>query len=276
MSTMAIIGTIDARGFYAGRPVCCDGNPEHMGPALVGVLANFDGGLEQMLKVILDDHPVWGSISPSYPAELEGFDVNQGYVAVKGVGRAHKAHRNGYDDAWEQGRLGSGEDGSWGYYFTTSDVTTAELIVADGTDEIFRMAVRDLPSLSKTDWLRIECGHQFERCTHVAWYHEGRQNIPKASQNLAMVTWLGLDPLTAQDAIGAIVGGKTYRFGFSGYSRGDRWFATGVRYANGRKAPDLPWRTSAIYNMVTREHIEPQPLPGVELIFPPTLKDVIS
>jgi len=90
------------------------------------------------------------------------------------------------------------------------------------------------------DWSKIECGENFERCGHYAWYHK---LMPKTS-NLSAQTHLGNRPLEFRDAIAFIIGGKRYastgRGGNSDYFDShdrpfprDTWIAT-IQAGNGK------------------------------------------
>jgi hypothetical protein len=50
------------------------------------------------------------------------------------------------------------------------------------------------------NWTQIECGSQFEFCTHYAWVHV--DGLPEECSRLSMETYLGRRPYRPEDAIG--------------------------------------------------------------------------
>ena len=64
------------------------------------------------------------------------------------------------------------------------------------------VAVIDLNS-DEPNWSVIECGENFERCRHYAWYH----GLTPKTSNLSTQTWLGRRPLGFHDAVAFIIDG---------------------------------------------------------------------
>lgn len=240
MSTQGFIGTLDEHGLLHGRTVCTDGYPSGLGRQLVLLLARLDGDLDTLLSTLLR-YEVWGAISARYPAELdpEVYGPKDQFVAVEGFGRAHADGRNRAVKVLF-GRLNdaTNTEYAWGYFFTTRDPATAELIVTEGAMELARIPVRGLARYVEcAAWHEIECGAHYERCSHMAWYH-----FPEVARGsrLSTATWLGLEPLSARDAVAAVYRGVRYQLTGSGRSGGYTWRSgqpkgrTGVWYAEGR------------------------------------------
>jgi hypothetical protein len=231
MGTMGFVGTVDEQGTLTGRPVCTDGYPSGLGRQLVNILASFDGGLDQMLAVI-ESRNVWGTVYADASAELDPhYGSQDGFEMVAGVGRAHVNGRDDFEDP-EFGTLGvdNGEY-AWGYWFTTREVSTAELVVTEGTEEVARIPAHELVGYTEREaWTAIECGERYERCSHYAWFH-----FPEIEHSVRLGTqkYLGLEPLDARDAVGGIYLGVEYTFTGSGFAGGYEGF--GGRKYPGRK-----------------------------------------
>lgn len=261
-----MVGTVSGTEFQ-GRYVHSSGYPTWMGPQLVRILARHDGDLARMLHTLTVKHVEgWSYLTekaePPYDFVGPERSVFEPYVGM--------AYREGGDDELWTGHLGGAPiEVPWGYFFTSTDLTTAELVVAymdDTAEEVLRTPATQLHKLTGEDWGKAECGQQYERCGHLAWYHVGRDKMPKGTDRIGMRTWLGLDPLTPDDAIGCIKDGKKYLFTGSGSSRGGLWYC-GAKYTNGRQAPDVAFRTQQSWRGGVMSGGEL--LSGVTPIYPP-------
>lgn len=204
MATRSVVGTIDENGCFWGRYVHWDGSPSTRGPVLAAALAMYDGRLDQLLTEMIDKHFSWSNLAPRNGVLGRSYDNKL--------------------DEWRQGKIGvEGNIEEWGFFFTSRDAETAELVVVEGAEvptEVGRVKVTELHTMTERDWWSIECGAHYERCSHMAWYHVGTDNMPKESQNLGMGKWLGTEPLEPRDAAWAVYKGQTYRITGSGYSGG--------------------------------------------------------
>lgn len=277
MATRSAIGTIDAEGHFRGRYVMNSGYPTWRGPMLARLLAKH--GLTKLLKVTTEKHYAWSTLAVDQTTERPDWvGKDRRYRAVPGFGIAWTTTKTRFapegqtgPEEWVIGTLGAESDTAdteWGYYFAGVDTEAPELVIAvhDGQPrEVARIKIDELGSVTEGQWAAIECGFGFERCTHMASYHV--KGLPKASRSLGMQTWLGLRPLTARDAIGAVINGRRYVLGGSGSLRGGWWYCS-AKYANGRPAPDQAIHTGERFG--PDGYIAPTVLPGVKLVYPPT------
>lgn len=251
MATRSVVGTIDEHGNFRGRYVHYDGDPHTRGPALSNALAMFDGGLDQLLIELTEKNCGWYSISPGNSVLGEPCED--------------------FPDEWRIGRVGHcgyGDVEVWGYFFTSRDPGTAELVIVTGLypyppKEVGRIKVTDLYKIDEAAWLKIECGERFERCCHVAQFHVDEQDLPQESTRLSMSKWLGHERLEPRDAVAALYQGVRYRLTGSGFlggataSWGGRkgwWYATGRDEHGGEadvpiltKSGNVPASTTLIY-----------------------------
>jgi len=277
MSTNSLIGTLTKDRFF-GRYVHGDGYPTWMGPQLLRILARHDGDLAKMLDTLLHKHTQgWSYLTDNAEAPYD-FVGPERSVFVPYVGMAYRETPG--DTTPYTGRIGASWNGdggaSWGYFFTSTDLTTAELVVVyfdEKPEEVARIPLAQLHTLDRKAWEPIECGANFERCCHLAWAHLGKDKMPKGTDRLGMRTWLGLDPLTPDNAIGCIKDGKRYLFTGGGSLRGGIWYCS-AKYTNGRRAPDVAFRTGMSWRAGVQYGGEI--LPGVEAIYPPVLTSATS
>lgn len=154
----------------------------------------------------------------------------------------------------------------WAYLFT-EDLTLVVFEIADGLVEVGRFTREDLAALADGDESirervgHAECGEDYSRCSHYAWVHD--DGVPQASRRLSMREWLGIEPLRPMSATGAVVGRRRYEFTGSGGSRHGNWEVS----VKGQKAMVPVFRL---------EGNTYAPLPGVELIYPPTRETVAA
>jgi len=93
-------------------------------------------------------------------------------------------------------------------------------------DDVGRIA---LDSASETNWTHIECGENYERCSHYASFHfpESRGTV---MERLGTAKFLGRAPMERHDAIAYVLNGiryKTTGCGFRGGYRGHAKIPTG-------------------------------------------------
>lgn len=296
MSTRSIIGTTDETT-YDGIYCHYDGYPSGMVPALAEIIVR-DGA--EALPVLsgresrASGGPTtsWSSVVPEMPAPTTKLPypdretyydkvppdkrdpgIESLYVhldmcrkngrdrVIEGYGTVQTMHPMRYS-----GILGGAEvdfDIQWVYLFT-DDLT---LIVFEGTEpimEVGRFTYDDLVAITaEGDAImkrlsQAECGEDYSRCCHVVWAHV--KDVPKASKNLSMQEWIGSRPLNPMSAIGAVVNGRRYEFTGSGGTRHGKWEVS----VKGQQA---------MVPMFSQKRNEFTPLPGVELIYPPTRAD---
>jgi hypothetical protein len=76
----------------------------------------------------------------------------------------------------------------------------------------------ELDKVGETNWMHIECGDNYERCAHYAWFH-----FPELRgtdlERLGTAKFLGREPMERHDAIAYVLSGTRYRvtgYGFRG------------------------------------------------------------
>jgi len=157
-----------------------------------------------------------------------------------------------------------GTDVEWLYVF---DEEQNKLFVRD-VNHKEDVAVVDLAG-PEPKWESIECGENFERCHHYAWFHN---LLPKTS-NLSTQTWLGKQPFDLHDAVAFVVNGKRYKATGSGGN------SNYLRQMTGKNLPPDVWVSSVIAGNGKRLEIPVAkitkedgrvPLPGIAWVFPPT------
>lgn len=156
-------------------------------------------------------------------------------------------------------------DIEWVYLFT-EDLT---LLVFEGVDpivEVERFTRDDLTALVAGDKAvedRVElaeCGKDYVRCSHVAWFHD--DTAPDESKHLGMRQWIGAEPLHRDQAVAAIVGGTRYE-------------VTGSSQVQNRTLSLFLKGGDALPVAKTNARGEPtRTLPGIELVYPPTKPEV--
>lgn len=297
MSTRSIIARTDSTTFDG---IYChfDGYPSAMAPALaaivtrdghdaVGVLTGtrerHEGGTVGDWTSIAEDMPSATTELP-YPTFQEYIEhLPHGEQSDPGIRSLYTALGMG-DDATARARVTEGygyagppgggisfsgrvrgrPDTAWceWVYLLNDDLTLSVYEPGErGLVRAARFTHRQLAALHAGDKSMLrrveaaECGQGYSRCSHYAWAHE--KDVPKESAGLSMRQWLALDPLSPRDAIGAIENGRRYEFTGSSSSRNGMWLVA----AKGQEAK-LPVCQS-IRGELT-------PLPGVELIYPPT------
>jgi hypothetical protein len=264
-------------GKFSGRYTHADGMPTSMGACLWSLLhGHFKNDLSAMLAYLIDaPHAQAGwsalvgkdfKLKPGYTwqkatadgAKYEVYSKRADYLRPQCF--AGRPGENPY--LFTEKNLEDGTDTEWLYVF---DEPERKLFVRDVSAKE-DVAVIDLDG-EEPDWSKIECGENFERCSHYAWYHN---LVPKTS-NLGTQTWLGNRPLKMHDAIAFVVDGKRYKSTGSGgdadfLNRGIARFPSGtwvqsVIAGNGRRL-EVP--------VAKRTQEGFAPLPGVQWVMPPT------
>jgi hypothetical protein len=156
-----------------------------------------------------------------------------------------------------------GTDVEWVYVF---DEVERKLFVS-GVSAKEDVAVIDLNG-EKPNWTTIECGENFERCSHYGWVH----GLTPKTSNLRTQTWLERRPFDLRDAIAFVVNGKRLKKSGSG---GDADFLSRTHTT---RFPSGTWVQSVIAGNGRRLDIPVAkrtkdgftPLPGVQWVMPPT------
>ena len=290
MSTNGIIARSTGEGTFKGRYHHWDSDPSGLGVTLVELYrGHFTHDLSRMLQVLLDKHPAgWSTIvgkdfklKPGFTnvaQRPEGMSIEE--FQKRPLNRRPQCYCCGHrhEDGFlhdEKSDCGA----EWAYLFETLPERDGEpeqriLHVLDrqkhkDSEEYFwnETGRIDLDSKDEINWMAIECGENFERCSHYAWYHN---LVPKTS-NLGTQTWLGKRPLEFHDAIAFIIQGKRYRSTGSGgdadfLSRGTTRFPSGTwvqsLVAGNGKRMDISVAKRTDKGFV--------PLVGVQWVMPPT------
>ena len=279
MSTRAVITRVgEHEGQFAGRYVHADGMPTSMGKTLWSLLhGHFKNDLGAMLTYLIDaSHAVCGwsaiagkdfSLKPGYTwqkatadgAKYEVYSKRPNYMRPQCfAGRPSEE-----PCLYTEKDLDGGTDIEWVYIF---DEAERKLFVHDvsAKEDVAVIALDG----EEPDWATIECGEDFERCSHYAWKH----NLVPRTCNLGTQTWLGNCPLDFHDAIAFIIQGKRLKNSGSG---GDADFGNrmrGTRYQSGTWVQSLIAGNGKRSEVPVAKRTEKGfvPLPGVQWVMPPT------
>lgn len=300
MSTRSIIGTTDGTTF-TGVYCHSDGYPSHMVRALAKIITR-DGeaalpvltGQEKRARG--GETANWDCLEPEMPSAdteppypdfrtyVDNVPVGErdsGIVALLGHltfdpdGEKRGQVIEGYGTVMTRNPLrfsGAVTDREadtgwcqWAYLFT-DDLTVIVYEIGEGLTEVERFTRDDLAAITEDDEAtcqRIryaECGKNFSRCNHVAWAHD--DTAPDESKRLGMLEWLGVEPISLDQATGAVVKGERYEFTGGGRSNGPesrRIWELSIK--GGGYLPALRMDSRGRFTKT---------LPGVELILPPT------
>jgi hypothetical protein len=256
MSTRSVVGRIgESEGEFSGIYVHWDGSPSTRGPLLWEIIhEEFKGDLKAALIHLLDKHPAgWSSL-----------EQRSCYCHPSRSKRPEWKRRKPEEPqtfTQEQTKRGD-TDIEWLYIF---DEERNRLFVRDVRNDSEHLVELAEPN---PNWGVIECGENYERCHHYAWYHN---LLPKTS-NLSTQTWLGNRPLDFHDAVAFVISGKRWAStgcgGSSDYynrNTGTRWpshsWIASVKARNGK-------RIDAAVAKITKDGYTP--LPGITWIMPPT------
>jgi hypothetical protein len=280
MSTRSVIARVgEHEGKFSGRYVHADGMPTSMGATLWNLLHGyFKNDQGAMLAYLIDAAHAqagWSAIVD------KDFTLKPGYTWQKAIadGAKYEVYSKRADYRRPQSFASRPEDP---YLFTEKDLengTDIEWVYAFD-EEHRKLFVRDVSAKEdaavidldgeEPNWTAIECGENFERCSHYAWAH-GLQ--PKTS-NLSTQTWLGNRPLGFRDAVGFIINGKRYTAtGSGGNAEYLNRYRTGKLFAFGTWVSMVKSTNGRTMEFSTAEILsagEYAPLPGVTWILPGT------
>lgn len=151
----------------------------------------------------------------------------------------------------------------WMYLFTEDLTLIVFDILRHGLVETGRFTLAELKAMAggaaATDprLLVAECGENFTRCSHMAWFHD--ETVPDESRSLGMAEWLGTSPVAPEKAVAVIVDGERLELRGGGHSGQGKWWMT----VKGSGA------SMAVLRMGQNGR-RGVPLPGVELVLPAT------
>lgn len=268
MSTRSVIARIgEHEGEFSGVYVHSDGYPTGRGPLLFQMIREeFKGDLKAALRFIIDEHPAgWSSLIPEYracfchPRRAKNRTDFKNRQPEPPQEFSHKNVVKGDTDV------------EWLYIFDEEQNRLYIHDVRNDAESIVELADGEP---TKEQWTAIECGENFERCSHYAWAH----GLAPKTCNLSTQTWLGRRPFDFNDVVAFVINGKRWtstgsggssefystpiarQHGFTKHFPPRTWIAS-VKSRNGRRM-DVP------VAKVTKDGYEP--LAGVVWIYPPT------
>ncbi|HXA76981.1 MAG TPA: hypothetical protein VNV41_07585 [Candidatus Acidoferrales bacterium] len=262
MSTRSVVARSGKNeGEFAGVYVHWDGAPTTRGPILWQIIhQEFKGDLKAALVALIDKHRAgWSSLSRD--------GVRNCYChPQRSKDATHKGRKPEPASEFTRKHVVKGGTGlEWAYVF---DEERNRLFVRD-----LRHDAESLIELAEAepDWAVIECGEDFERCSHYAWFHG---LLPKTS-NLSTQAWLGNRELEFHDAVAFIINGKRWAAAGSGgnsdyynRTRGKAWprntWVASVKAKNGRRID------AAVALIKDGSYF---PIPSVTWIYPPTKRN---
>jgi hypothetical protein len=183
MSTRAVIARVTGtEGQFKGVYQHWDGYPNGLGKKLYMLYSKFNHDLNGMLRYLIDEH-------------LAGWSV---------AGEECYCHPKRHRDAETEPNWFTHEntesDIEWIYAF---DVEANRMYVRDNRHDAEEIVDLTGP---EPDWNVLECGANWERCSHYACFH-----FPELSgSNLGMQTYLGRREFEMHDAVAFIINGKRY------------------------------------------------------------------
>src|SRR5713101_1659792 len=284
MSTNGIIARSTGEGTFQGRYHHWDSYPSGLGVALVELYhCHFKDDLTRMLQVLLDKHPAgWSTIVH------KDFNLKSGYTNIgtrpdgmsieefqnQRLNRRPQCYCHGHRH--EEGFLHDEKSdcgAEWAYVFDEEEkvlhILDREKHEVSGEYHWQEVGRIELDCEDGINWTAIECGENFERCSHYARYHN---LLPKTS-NLSTQTWLGNRPLEFHDAIAFIIQGKRYKATGSGGN------SDYLRRAGGKNFPIGTWVSSGVAGNGKRLDMavakigsdgKYTPLPSIMWVYPPT------
>jgi hypothetical protein len=255
MSTRSVIaraGKIE--GEFRGVYVHWDGSPHSRGPSLWKIVhEEFKGDLKVALASLIDKHP----------AGFSSLETRSCYCHPRRSKDAEFRKRKPEPaNIFTHEHVVSGTDIEWLFVFDEENNRLCVRDVADGAETLIELANPN------PNWIEAECGENFERCRHYAWFHK---LLPQTS-NLSAQTWLGRRPLQFRDAVAFIIDGKRYAATVNGGNASylgrnirqelppNTWIATVV--ARNHRRLDVP-----VAVLVNRDYV---PFSGVTWVMPPT------
>jgi len=280
VSTRSVIARVgEHEGQFRGRYVHADGYPTGMGPTLWTALhGHFKNNLAAMLAYLIDAKHAqcgWSALVG------KDFNLKPAYTWQKAIADGAKYEVYSKRPDYLRPQCFAGRPGEEPYLFTEKDFengTDVEwLYVFDEAER--KLFIRDIGAKEdvaiidlngeEPNWVAIECGENFERCSHYAWVH----NLQPKTSNLSTQTWLGKRPLEFHDAVAFIVNGK--RLKNSGSGGDSDFFNRSLRVS---RYPSGTWVQSLIAGNGRRLEVPVAkrtdkgfvPFPGVTWIYPPT------
>lgn len=291
MSTRGVIARATGESQFKGRYHHWDSYPTGLGATLVNLYTgHFKGDLAAMLKYLIDDHPA-------------GFStINGANFNLPAGHRESLAERWGdkpgpkcfcHGDRHEGEQIVTEKDdvgAEWAYVFNEEEKIMHVLRMMVRNDEgeqrtvtgMFGFGVEgqywehaadiDLKDLSKLDWGKVECGENYERCTHYAYFHFPQLKGTDMA-HLGTLEYLGQRELDTDvgSAVAFIVNGK--RAKYAGSARREpmgnyypAYWVASVKYGNNKRA-DV---RVAVQDGPNDSY---KPVPGVAWVFPPTLRN---
>lgn len=307
MPTRSLVGTVNEAGLFRGRYIHHDAAPTSMATELSAMIAR--DGLPVALRVITEDHYGWSSLAASQP-DIEGVtpdrDARRGtpaevaytmtsgvysdgrFASIPGYGLAYttKEGQSNPDD-WHCGSINydSGvftllNDSwcSWGYVFENVNASTPTLHILDFTREVLAASI-PVSDLAATDFSKIECGENYERCVHMAFVHV--EDLPEDAKDLSMMEWLGRNRLAPRKANSVTVGDQEYVLGDGGCQgfQLDRMRRIGAIFSvvgedqsihPGWYATITPRDGDEVSTYIRVEDEDGQEVPGVGYSYPPS------
>jgi hypothetical protein len=187
MATRACIAIPTDNGFK-GRYSHSDGNPAWLLRQLV-TLVNRDG-VDAARKMLFENHFGWSYIADGTVADETNRLGADRATLVPGYGLAYSAEEE------PDKPITNTEDSGWlAWAYVLNDLGVAVFRPADpdaGVQWEHVGNVRYTDDLTDDVIRQLECGEDFERCSHYAWYHDAR--VPRENR-IGMRQWLGLDPI---------------------------------------------------------------------------------
>lgn len=291
MSTRSIVGTTTDNRTFHGVFCHWDGYPTGMLPELAAILtrdgeagrealvgSNWESIDASMLSADTDlPYPTLDEYAEATPRDQQEYPIRRLYQSLDQYGDAASVRiapgygERGLGDDRYGGDIASHRGDGWieWVYIIKPDlsVMVMEPSGADGhlaergtftREDLAAVVAGDTEALARIG--RVECGEDFSRCSHYAWFHD--DTVPTESRSLGMRHWLGEEPIPLDRAIAATVQGKRHELTGGGKSVGRQW------YMFTREGHDLP-----VIRLDGRGH-RMKALPGVDLVFPPTKADV--
>lgn len=293
MSTRSVIATTNGTA-YTGVYCHFDGYPTRQVPQLAAILTRDGAPARERLTA-----NAWDSIAADtlpmdaplpYPTEAEYREAvapeDRDY-AIIALYREHEDYKGkhaeqiipGYGTAIPAGSM-RGYSGTvpyfaesmaeWAYVIDADlTVTVYELegFAGEGTvratftaQDLAAVAAQDPEALSQLQ--AVECGEDYERCSHCAWVHD--DTVPDESRQLSMAQWLGREPIPFHAAVSGTRNGEHYQFGGGGMCQDGKWSLC----AKGSREY-VPVCT------VDKNGVQRR-LPGMVLTFPPTKAEVLA
>lgn len=163
MSTRSVIAMPRYTG-WAGRYAHSDGYPTHQARQLLNIIRRE--GAENATRVLCVEHYGWSFITSDQKQNNDN--------EAPGFGRFY-ADNHVADWTYDYDEPGGLE---WAYV-----IRDACLSVFQAEEDKWKH-VGDLPydrEVTDQELVAVECGEQFERCSHYAWVHFGDE-VPRSSQ----------------------------------------------------------------------------------------------